>query len=179
MKLLTIAVAIAVAKKPKFPKSENHDGKERVEKSLDQDLFEKCGQPPGQSESASLRCFDMHFFDDKKGIMCENICPDGTRPGKKNWTNCRPNKKGRLKWTTKLSPCTPMCEEMNFDELNSRGVHYEKDFSRRGSKPDKYPSYKLPVVRFSCLWNNDSDNRLNIKGWFQIFSDLWLLNIES
>lgn len=174
MKLLIIAVAMAVAKKSKFPKSEKQDGKERVEKSLDQDLFQKCGQPPGQSESGTLRCFDMFFGNPekdnpKKGIMCENICPDGTRPGKKNWTNCRPNKKGKLKWTTKLSPCTPMCEEMNFDELNSRGVHYEKDFSRRGSKPDKYPNYKLPVVRFSCLWNNDSDNRLNIKGWFQNF----------
>ena len=165
MKLLTIAVAIAVAKKPKFATS---DSNERIQSTLDQEIFEKCGQPPGHSELGSLKCFDMHFGD-KKGIMCEKICPDGTRPGKKNWTNCRPNKKGKLKWTTKLSPCTPMCEEMNFDELNSRGVHYEKDFSRRGSKPDKYPSYKLPVVRFSCLWNNDSDNRLNIKGWFENF----------
>lgn len=163
MKLLTIAAAIAVAKKPKFATS---DSNERIQSTFNQEIFEKCGQPPGHSEPGSLRCSD-DFFGDKKGIMCQKICPEGTRPGKKNWTYCRPNKKGKLKWTTKLSPCTPMCEEMNFDELNSRGVHYEKDFSRRGSKPDKYPSYKLPVVRFSCLWNNDSDNRLNIKGWFE------------
>ena len=77
MKLFTIALAIVAAKKSKFPISENHDGKDRIQSTLDQEIFEKCGQPPGHSELGSLKCFDMHFGD-KKGIMCEKICAEGT-----------------------------------------------------------------------------------------------------
>merc|ERR1712102_56036 len=69
---------------------------------------------------------------------------------------------------------------MNFDEVNSRGVHYKKAFSRRGSKNEFRQNYKLPIVKFSCLFIKDSNNRLNIKGWFQNFisimdRNLWLI----